>query len=365
MRRHRLDRRAPRTDMLRIATEHGGLHAQVMSSAELIAWCRVSDLREGDVISALWQQRKLVKTWAMRHTLHLVAASDYWEWIGVASSLPGYVAPSWIRRLALNDSESAAVIAAVGDALAGGPLLRDELLAEVARLAGSARVEKLLQQSWGINLLKPACIQGMMCFGEGEGTRSRFIRPVDHLRRRKPARPRYGLRGIARQFFETYGPATAKEFSRWLALNSARTKQTIAEMAGELEPVEVEGEPAWMIAGHAPEAKNAQPERSVRLLPSFDPYVFAAEPSSERYLRGGSHKDIYKGSAWYAPVLFAEGGFAGVWSMKKTSDKLSIAIQPFRAAPGWLKSWLKKGAAAEAELMAQSMDRKLELKWVN
>jgi hypothetical protein len=361
MRQHRLDRRAQRADLLRVATEHGGLHAQVMSSAELIAWCRVADLREGDVTRALWQERKLVKTWAMRHTLHLVPASGYWEWIAVASSLPSLVNPSWIRRLRLSDDELAAVVAAVSEALSRGPLWRNELLLEIARATGSARVEKLLQESWGINLLKPACMQGMLCFAQGEGARSRFIHPAIYLRRRKPARPSNGLRNIARQFFRTCGPATAREFSRWLCLDSARTKQTIAELAGELELVDVEGEPAWMIAADVAEVRNALPERTVRLLPSFDPYVFGAFSHSERYLRGGAHTDIYKGSAWYAAVLFAEGGFAGVWSMKKAPDRLSISIEPFRAAP----RWLKKGAEAEAALMAQSMNRKLELKWVN
>jgi hypothetical protein len=298
----------------------------------------------------------------MRHTLHLLPATGYWEWIAVASSLPSLVNPSWIRRLQLRDEELAAVIAAVSEALSHGPLSRGELVIEVARLTGNARVEKLLQESWGINLLKPACMRGMLCFAEGEGARSRFIHPSVYLRRQKPARVRNdGLRNIARKFFTTCGPATAREFSRWLGLDSTRTKQTIAELDSELEPVEVEGEPAWMIAGDVAEAKNALPERTVRLLPSFDPYVFAAFSRSERYLRGGGHKDIYKGSAWYAPVLFAEGGFAGVWSMKKTPDRLSISVEPFRAAP----RWLKKGAEVEAVLMAQSMDRKLELKWVN
>ena len=361
MRRHRLDRRAQREDMLRVATEHGGLHAQVMSSAELIASCRVAGLREGDVTRTLWQERRLVKTWAMRHTLHLIPATDYWEWIAVAGSLPSLVNPSWIRRLQLSDDELAAVLAAVGKALSRRPLSRSELVLEVARLTGSARVEKLLQESWGINLLKPACMRGMLCFAEGEGARSRFVHPSVYLRRRKPARSANGLRNIARRFFTTSGPATAREFSRWLCLDSARTKETIAGLAGELELVEVEGQAAWMIAADVAEAKNALPERTVRLLPSFDPYVFGAFSHSERYLRGGAHTDIYKGSAWYAPVLFAEGAFAGVWSMKKSTERLSVSIEPFRAAPRWLRN----GAEAEAALMAQSMGRKLELKWVN
>ena len=43
-----------------------GVQAQVMSAAELALWARVDGLRPADVQAALWQERSLVKTWAMR-----------------------------------------------------------------------------------------------------------------------------------------------------------------------------------------------------------------------------------------------------------------------------------------------------------
>src|SRR5919199_3024209 len=58
-------------------TRTGGIQAQVMSAAELALWARVDGLTPQDVRSALWQDRTLVKTWAMRGTLHLIAAGDF------------------------------------------------------------------------------------------------------------------------------------------------------------------------------------------------------------------------------------------------------------------------------------------------
>ena len=45
-----------------------GLHAQVMSSAELTAWAPGSQALAAGARSAraLWEERTLVKTWAMR-----------------------------------------------------------------------------------------------------------------------------------------------------------------------------------------------------------------------------------------------------------------------------------------------------------
>ena len=47
-----------------------------MSAAELAIGARVDGLPPADVQAALWQERSLVKTWAMRGALHLIAASD-------------------------------------------------------------------------------------------------------------------------------------------------------------------------------------------------------------------------------------------------------------------------------------------------
>src|SRR3954454_5664068 len=53
-----------------------GVQAQVMSAAELAIGARVDGLKRVDVQKALWQDRTLVKTWAMRGTIHLFAAED-------------------------------------------------------------------------------------------------------------------------------------------------------------------------------------------------------------------------------------------------------------------------------------------------
>jgi Winged helix DNA-binding domain len=57
--------------MLDAVAELAGVHAQLMTSAELTLWARVEGLEPDAVRRALWEERTLVKTWAMRGTLHL------------------------------------------------------------------------------------------------------------------------------------------------------------------------------------------------------------------------------------------------------------------------------------------------------
>src|ERR1044071_9891680 len=94
MRQQYLDRRAPAGSMLAVASRLRGLHAQLMSPAELAVWARVDDLDRGDVRRALWDDRTLVKTWAMRGTLHLLPAGELPLWHAALSTSPRYLRPA-------------------------------------------------------------------------------------------------------------------------------------------------------------------------------------------------------------------------------------------------------------------------------
>jgi hypothetical protein len=76
--RHHLGERVPAKAMLDVVAGIAGLHAQVMSSAELTLAGRVDGLEPDAVRRALWEERDLVKTWAMRGTLHLLPSAMRW-----------------------------------------------------------------------------------------------------------------------------------------------------------------------------------------------------------------------------------------------------------------------------------------------
>src|SRR5690242_21635148 len=110
LRRQRLDRRAPREALLATVADIGGLQAQVMSSAELAAWARVEGLEAGAIGRALWEERSLVKTWAMRGTLHLLPSAELPLWVAARGVLKErFDAPSWLRYFGLTRDEAIAL----------------------------------------------------------------------------------------------------------------------------------------------------------------------------------------------------------------------------------------------------------------
>lgn len=192
-RRHGLGRRAAGTPA-EVAGRLAGLHAQLMSSAELTALVRLDALAPGAVAGALWERRELVKTWAMRGTLHLLPAADFGLWQAAQRTRGHYLKPAWYRGFGVTPEELEALLDAVAAALDGRALTRAELAAEVAERTGSAHLGEKLRDGFG-PLLKPAAFRGLLCFGPNRGREVTFVRPDQWL-----ARP-----------LDTHDPETALE----------------------------------------------------------------------------------------------------------------------------------------------------------
>ena len=87
--RSHLVERAPAESLVEVVREVGGIHAQVMGSAELQLAARVEGITQVDVREALWERRKLAKTWTLRGTLHLHPADELRLWTAARRAVVG------------------------------------------------------------------------------------------------------------------------------------------------------------------------------------------------------------------------------------------------------------------------------------
>jgi hypothetical protein len=357
-RRHHLDRRAPPEAMLDVVAELGGLHAQLMSSAELTLWARVEALEQDAVRRALWDERSLVKTWAMRGTLHLLPSAEYPLWQAALSKYRHYLKPSWLRYFGVTGDELERLLAAVAEALDGRTLTREELSVRVGELTGSAELGEKLRESWGA-MLKPAAFRGQLCFAPSRGQNVRFTRPDRWLRDGSPVKPDDALVEITRRFLAANGPATREDYARWWAMTPARAMKLIAGLGEEVAQVEVEGTRAWMLAEHAQQAASAARARSVRLLPAFDQYVVAASRHARNLLPGPFEDRVYRPQGWLSPVLLVDGRMDGIWRHERRGRRIEVRLEPFVEVPAWARS----AAEDEADRLARFLGGSLELSW--
>jgi hypothetical protein len=360
--RHHLDRRAPAGSMLAVASRLCGLHAQVMSSAELTVWARVEGLDRGAVRRALWEDRTLVKTWAMRGTLHLLPSGELSLWHAVLGTNHRYLRPAaWQKNFGITLEELDRLTEAVAAALDGRVMTREELVREVARVTGTAAFSaRLVESSWG-TILKPAAFSGRLCFGPSLGQRVRFTRPDTWLTA-PPAQvdSLAATTTVTRRYLAAYGPATFHDLARWWNGGGVATaRQWIASLGEEVCPVDLDGVQAWMLAADAREAGELPPARSVRLLPGFDQYVVAASCHAAHLLPGDLRHRVYRPQGWISPVLLVNGRMEGTWRHEIKGSRVEVEIDPFVKTP----AWVRRAAGQEAERLAAFLGGPLRLSW--
>jgi Winged helix DNA-binding domain len=365
--RHHLAERAPREALLDVVSRLCGVHAQLMGSAELTLCARVDGLEPDAVRRALWEERSLVKTWAMRGTLHLLPAAELGLWHAGLSTYRHYRRPVWLRSFGVTAEQLEALIAGVSEALEGRELTREELARAVAGQTGTPELGDKLRESWGA-VLKPAAFQGRLCFAPGEGQKVRFTRPDTWLAGAPGGRPAAAggdhdpdaaLREIARRYLAAHGPATREEFARWWATTPAAAGKLLRALGDDAAEVDVEGAAMWMLRSGAREATRLPPPEGVRLVPAFDQYVVAATRHAEALMPGPFADRVYRPQGWLSAVLLVAGRMEGTWRHERKGRRIAIAFEPF----GRLGRAIRAQADAEAERLAAFLGGEPAISW--
>jgi hypothetical protein len=310
-----------------------GAHAQVLSAAELSIGRRITGATRSDVRRALWQERTLVKTFGPRGTIHLFATADLPLWTGALQALPSSV-PTHPDGVRFTSGQAEEVIAAIGAALADAELTVDQLTEAVADRAGSWAVERTMEAFGGKwprwrQLTSTAAHRGMLCFGPDRGRKVTYTNPRRWLPGFRSADGNAALRALLTRYLYAYGPATPQHFAKWLGIPPRYAAELFGSVAGELETVELAGEPAWTLAGDT--ATPPRPHRGIRLLPYFDAYLVAGQPRARLYPGAAAIRALTPaGQAGNYPVLLVDGVVGGVWHQRRSGRKLAITVEPLR-----------------------------------
>ncbi|MFN2557891.1 MAG: DNA glycosylase AlkZ-like family protein [Nitriliruptorales bacterium] len=342
MRRQLLDPRST-ADAVAVVRRLCGVHAQVASSAELAVAARQLDPHQGEVDAAL-ATRVLMKTWAMRGTLHLLPPEQAGAYLSLVAAARSWERPSWQRAFGVSAADMAALIDAVADALDRRVLDRDELVAEVVARTGSRHLEAQLRSGWGA-LLKPLAWLGHLCHGPSKGNRVTFTRPDTWLPEwRGVPEPQDGARFVIPAYLRAYGPARMETFDGWLTRGISRKldlRAWFATLDDELVTVDVEGQECYALAEDVDEIAATAPTTAVRLLPGFDQWVLAPGTGDERIVPARRRSEVSKSAGWISPVVIVGGHVVGVWQL----EGKTLAVRLFEEAGG--VAWTALGAEAE------------------
>jgi DNA glycosylase AlkZ-like len=321
------------TDVHELVRVMGGLQAQDTAASRLAVRPRAAGPDALAVREACNRDRSVVRTWAMRGTLHMVTAGDV-RWL-VALLGPGFADANRRRRrqLGLDDDTCDRGLRAIGKVLAGGPLPRGEL---VSRLAREGVVVDPRSQA-PAHLVAYAAMQGLVCRGPDlDGDEPTYVLLEDWVGERPNALdPEAALAELTRRYLGAHGPAAPADLAAWAGIAAGQARRGFQLVAGELAEVRAAGAPAWTPQGATlPRHRRGRP--SVRLLYRFDDYLLGWR-GRDLVLSPRFARRIQAGGGWIHPAVVVDGRVVGTWRLTAgAGGRLAVAVEPFEPLDGAL-----------------------------
>ncbi|MCI4567915.1 winged helix DNA-binding domain-containing protein [Lysobacter sp. CFH 32150] len=269
------------------------------------------------VIEQAIAERRIVRTWPMRGTLHFVAAEDA-RWM-LELLTPRVIALN-AARIERDFGLDAAMLTRcrriVGKALAGGKALTRGALYAALDEGGVSCAEQR-----GIHVTGRLAQEGLICLGPRAGKQPTFVLLDEWL----PAVPRKtreeALAELAHRYFRSRGPATAQDFAWWSNLTVKDAQAGIALAQSRLVRDVVDGSTYWL----SPDATPSHKSSAIHLLPPFDEYLVAYKDRSAA-LDTSLGRQVIGINGLVNASIIRDGRVAGVW--KRAVQKQSVMVLP-------------------------------------
>ena len=299
-----------------------GIQAQDYSGALWAIGLRLPDATEASIKQAI-ADRTIIRTWAMRGTLHFLAASDA-RWI-LELLAPRMIAKSLgrNRQLELTATIFTRIEKILVKALQGGRNLTRDAAYE---LLERARISTSGQR--GVHILWHLAQQRVICFGTHADKQPTFVLLDEWLPPIKKRESDEALAELALRYFSSHGPATLRDFVWWSGLKVSDAKAGLDMISSHLVQHTVGGAVYWMSHDTPPAQQVAA---TVNLLPSFDQFLIGYKDRGASLEPRHADKITPGGNGMMMQAVLNHGRVVGTW--KRAFKRNAVAVTAKFFAP--------------------------------
>ncbi|HEY4785698.1 MAG TPA: winged helix DNA-binding domain-containing protein [Bacteroidales bacterium] len=298
----------------------GAIQGQDYQGAKWSVGLRLTKATDVDIENA-FTGRKILRTWLMRGTLHMVAANDI-NWIRTL------VAPKIItgntrryRELEL-DAET---LVKSNDLLVKAlqskkQLNRKELLAFLEKNGMSTKGQRAAY------MLQRASYDGLICQLNTVKNQPVYVL-MDELPEGKKITDRNeAVVELTKRYFTSRGPATIQDFVWWSGLTVADTKFGLEANRSFLVEEKIGEQTYWLSAAKNSKTGNGN---GVFLLPGFDEFLLGYKDRIASLQPQFSTKWCPGNNGMFYPFVVADGLVTGIWKREITKNSMVVRIEPF------------------------------------
>lgn len=297
----------------------GAVQAQDYYSALWALGLRLRGVCEAEVEQAI-VERRIVRTWPMRGTLHFVAAEDVrWLIELLAPRTLQRNAARLLREFAIDHAVLKRASKIVKAALSGGGALTRAALYEQLDARG---IDTGKQR--GLHILWWLAHEGLICCGPRAGKQHTFVLLEEWVPTPSSLTREEGLALLARRYFAHHGPATLADFVWWSGLTVADANVGIEGARSGLSAEESNKTIWWSGAGARGRTIRSA---SCHLLPVYDEYTVGYADRSAALDPVHARHDVAGHGIFRAPIVI-EGRVVGSWTRKIKKDRVDIDVVP-------------------------------------
>jgi len=320
---HRLhNHRITHTEFTRpgdVVTWFGAMQAQDYSHSKWAVGLRCPGATDASIEQAI-AERSIVRTWAMRGTLQLVAPQDVrWLLQLVGPRIIARGAGDDLRRFGLDEAEFAKIDKLFDKILRGTILTRKETYAAMKAHGISTDGQR------GYYILARAGLRGQICFGEWRGKEETFTLLEEWLPPAKPLPREEALAELALRYFRSHGPATLQDYVWWSSLTVGEARAGLDGAKSQLVQESVGDVTYWLPNDTSP-TKAKSPD--VHLLPGFDEYLLGYTDRSP-VLEKVHNASVIHSNGIFKPTVVVDGQIVGTWSRKVVKGKAVVTSALF------------------------------------
>lgn len=298
----------------------GAIQAQDYPGALWSIALRLPAATEADIEQAI-ADRKIIRTWPMRGTLHFVPGADV-RWM-LELLAPRIIArrASLFKQLGLDAALFKRARKLLAPALKGGRQLTRAALMEILKRDG-INVSGIN----GYHILSGLGHEQFLCFGSHAGKQPTFALLDEWVPKARKLDRDAALAELTRRYFISHGPATVHDFAWWSGLPIADARNGINLAAAQLRRETMDDTDYWM-SPDLPEAIEASP--SVHLLPGFDEFLLGYTDRSAVLDPRHERRIVPGGNGVFQPTLVTDGQITGTWKRTLSKNHVEIAVRHF------------------------------------
>jgi hypothetical protein len=304
-----------------VASWLGALQGQDYAGAKWSLGLRLPGSTEVGIEQAI-AQRSIVRTWAMRGTLHFLAATDVGWVLALLSARLMVGAARRNRELGLDEHTLARSSSLLTQAVGGGALrTRAELFSILEQNGISTAGQR------GVHMLHRASLEGLLCQGVMQGKNPTFFALDELPSQAKTMERDQALAELAQRYFISRGPATLADFVWWSGLSTSEARSGLDSICQKLGQESLDGQTYWFSLS-APWAQAGAPD--VYLLPGFDEYLLAYKDRSAS-LDVPHYQRLTPANGILPAILLSAGKVIGTWKRTFKKDTALITLSPFES----------------------------------